>query len=104
MIKYVQATITPESGVEKMATVPLVSGVAGASRRVTGIYTKPTNTLHLRAYWEAERIADIDANLFTYFTGFVALDVPLGEGEQFKLGLYSTSGTTAQYVLCRYEE
>ena len=104
MIRYVQKSITPVSGATTLASSPAVTGVSGKTRKVVGVYTTPTATIHLRCYYEADEVVDAISTLFTYFTGFIPLDIPLGDGEQFKVGLYSSSGTTAQQVIVKYEE
>ena len=103
MIKYERVIITPASGVETMAAAAIVSGSQGKNKRVTGIYTEPTVSIAVVGYRDTEHILDIDSEAFDG-GGFLPLDCKLAPGESFKVGLWSTSGTTAQDVVVRWEE
>ena len=104
MIRYEEATITPVSGAETYAAEALVMGQVGKRKKVTGVYALDTNTIHTRVYKDSDRIASIDNNAFGDGNGFQMLDFELAPGEACKVALYSTSGTTAQYVVIKYEE
>ena len=103
MIKYERVIITPVSNVETMASAAVVIGSTGKNKRGTGITTEPTATISVVAYRDTESICDIDSEVFDAI-GFAPLDCKLGVGEAFKVGLWSTSGTTAQDVTVQYEE
>ena len=103
MIKYDTCAVTPVNGAEVMHTSPLVTGVQGKNRVVTGIYASPTDTIQVRVYADQELIADIDTEAFDG-GGFMPLDIPLGPGVQCKVGLYSTTGTTAQDITIQWKE
>ena len=102
MIKYDSVLITPAAG-EVMAAAPLVSGLDGTPRKLTGVYTEPTGDIRVRVYIDQERIADIDSEAFDG-GGFMALDNDLGAGKQVKVGLWTVAGSTAQDVTLRWEE
>ena len=103
MIKYDTVAVTPVNGAEVMATGAIVTGSAGKNKVVTGIYTSPTDTIQVRGYKDQELICDMDTEAFDG-GGFMPLDCPLSNGEQFKVGLYSTSGTTAQDITVQWKE
>lgn len=103
MIKYDSTVITPVSGATTMAASGLVIGSQGKNKKVTGIYTEPTVSLRVVGYRDEELICDIDAEAFDG-GGFMSLDCKLAPGESFKVGLYSTSGTTAQDVTVQWGE
>jgi len=102
MIRYASTLITPAAG-EVMATAPLVTGLEGTPRRLTGIFTEPTGDIRVRLYVDQDRIADIDSEVFGAI-GFALLDVALGAGKQAKVGLWTVAGSTAQDVTLRWEE
>lgn len=104
MTRYEEATITPISGSEVFASEALVVGQEGKKKRITGVYALDTNTIHTRVYRDSDRIASIDNNAFGDGNGFLLLDFDLAPGQQAKVALFSTSSTTAQYVVIRYEE
>lgn len=102
MIKYDSVLITPAAG-EVMAAAPLVTGLEGLQRKLTGVYTEPTGDIRVRVYVDTDRVADIDSEAFDG-GGFMALDVDLDKGKQVKVGLYTVAGSTAQDVTIRWEE
>ena len=104
MIRYVQKSITPVNGAVTMASSPAVIGVAGKTRKILGVYTTPTATIGLRCYYDGDEVVDVISTIFTYIDDFIPLDIVLEEGRQFKVGLHSSSGTTAQQVVVKYEE
>ena len=103
MIKYDSVVITPVSGAETMAAAAVVTGAQGKNKKVLGIYTEPTTSIRVVAYKDQDFVADIDSEAFDG-GGFMPLDCSLGPGETFKVGLWSTSGTTAQDVSVKWEE
>ena len=103
MIKYDSVLITPVSGAETMAGSAVVTGSQGKNKKVTGIYTEPTTSIRVVAYRDQELVCDIDSEAFDG-GGFMPLDCSLSPGQQFKVGLWSTSGTTAQDSTVQWEE
>jgi len=103
MLKYKRVnTGTLTAGQETL--VDMLAGMAGKNRRIVSISTKPTAGNYLRVYRDADQIVDCDSERLTTAAPWLAMDLPLVEGQQCKVGIYCVTTTTAVEITIGYEE
>lgn len=85
---------------------PILAGSAGKNRRLVSIATTKTSLVYIRVYRDAEQIVDFDSYLLTASAPFLAMDLPLAEGQQCNVGFYngSAGNVTNQDIMVGYEE
>ncbi len=85
--------------------VDILAGMAGKNRIIKHISFTPTDNKYLRVYRDAEQIVDYDSYTLNGEYPVLAMDLPLAEGQQCKIGFYNGSGTTAAIeIMIGYEE
>lgn len=85
--------------------VDMLSGMSGKNRRITKISFTPTQYKYLRVYRDAEQIVDYDSYTLNGEYPVLDMELPLGEGQQCKVGFYNSSGaTTAIQIMIGYTE
>ncbi len=85
--------------------VDILAGMAGKNRVIKHISFTPTDNKYLRVYRDAEQIVDYDSFTLNGEFPVLAMDLPLSEGQQCKVGFYNSSGTTAAIeIMIGYEE
>jgi len=85
--------------------VDMLSGMSGKNRVITQISFTPTQYKYLRVYRDAEQIVDFDSYTLNGEYPVLAMDLPLAEGQQCKIGFYNSSGaTTAVQIMIGYTE
>jgi len=104
MLKYAQANITPVSGASTFAASAMFVGKGDNSSKALAIWTEGTDSIVLEAYLDGHKIAAIDSHYFILANAMLEVDTPVPAGKEFKLALNSSSGTTIQKVMVKYEE
>jgi len=85
--------------------VDMISGMSGKNRVIKHISFTPTQYKFLRVYRDAEQIVDYDSYTLNGEYPVLAMDLPLTEGQNCKVGFYNSSGaTTAIEIGIGYEE
>lgn len=85
--------------------VDMLAGMAGKNRVVKHISFTPTADKYLRVYRDAEQTVDYDSNTLSGEYPVLAMDLPLAEGQQCKVGFYNAAGaTTAIQISIGYTE
>jgi len=85
--------------------VDILSGMSGKNRVIKKIAFTPTQYKYLRVYRDAEQVVDFDSYILNGEYPVLAMDLPLSEGNQCKVGFYNSSGaTTAISISIGYEE
>lgn len=104
MIKYKRIKESPPtSGSEQLWDI--LAGMAGKNRVIVSITTKPLDKIILRVYRDAEQIVDINSLHLVAAAPWLAMDLPLAEGQQCKVGFYNDGGaTTAKHITIGYTE
>ena len=104
MLKYKRiTTATLTDGAETLGD--MLSGAAGKNRRIVSISTAPLANMYLRVYRDAEQIVDCASIVLTTAAPLLAMDLPLAEGQQCKVGFYNNGAvTTAKQITVGYEE
>lgn len=87
MLKYKRVSIVaPVTGSDNL--VDMIAGMAGKNRHIVSIATTGADSDYLRLYRDAEQIVDCDCKLLTDAAPWLAMDLPIAEGQQVKVGLY----------------
>jgi len=103
MLKYKRVNVTGlTAGQEVLA--PMLSGMAGKNRRIVAINTEAVALDYLRVYRDAEQIMDCECPAATDVDQWLAMDLPLAEGQQCSVGIYRGSALTEAEITIRYEE
>ena len=103
MLKYKRVTTpTLETGKEKL--VDMIAGMGVKNRRIVSISTPKVTGNFLRVYRDAEQIMDCECPKVTDVSRWLAMDLPLAEGQQCKVGIYRGSALTEAEVTIAYEE
>ena len=85
--------------------VDALAGMSGKSRRIVSLVADRTSNVYIRVYKDAEQIVDLESNLLTSYAPFLAMDLPLAEGELCKIGFYAKSGgISTPDIAIGYEE
>lgn len=72
----------------------MLSGMAGKSRRIVSISATPDDSFYIRVYRDAEQIVDVNSFILTTSAPFLAMDLPLAEGQLCKAGFLNSTGDT----------
>jgi len=105
MLKYKKHTFASiADGIEDLTDI--LAGQSGKNRKVVSIAGEKTADQYLRAYKDADQVVDIPSATLTTTHPFLTLDIPLAEGELFKVGYYNNTGgaVTTQEIIIGYEE
>ena len=85
--------------------VDALAGMSGKNRHIVSLVADRNADVYLRVYKDAEQIVDLESNLLTAYAPFLAMDLPLTEGELCKIGFYNKAGTcTTPDIAIGYEE
>ena len=104
MLKYKRVSIVaPQTGSDNL--VDMIAGMAGKNRHIKSIATTGADSDYLRLYRDAEQIVDCDCELLTDAAPWLAMDLPLAEGQQCKVGLYPSANRAGTFqITIGYEE
>ncbi len=84
----------------------ILAGMSGKSRRIVSIAGEKTDLQYIRVYRDGEQIVNVISDLLTSSAPFLAMDLPLAEGQLCKVGYWNNTGgaVTTQDIIIGYEE
>ena len=103
MLKY-KTVVVPDTLADKEGLIDMIAGMAGKNRHIVSIATTGIDGDYLRVYRDAQQIVDCDCILLTAAAPWLPMDLPLAEGEQCKVGLFTDEIGTGYEVTIGYEE
>lgn len=103
MLKY-KTVVVPDTAADKEGLTDMIAGMAGKNRHITSIATTGINGDYLRVYRDAEQIVDCDCVLLTAERPWLPMDLPLAEGQQCKVGLFTDAIGSGYEVTIGYTE
>lgn len=93
MLKYKRITFA--SIVDTKEDVrTILAGMSGKNRRIVSISATPDDTFYIRVYRDAEQIVDVNSYALTVEAPFLAMDLPLAEGQVCTAGFLNSTGGT----------
>ena len=103
MLKYKRVTVPDtELGTEELTDI--LAGMAGKNRHIVSISTTGEDGDYLRLYRDSDQIVDCDCALLTTAAPWLLMDLPLAEGQQCKVGLYTQTAESGKYIVIGYTE
>tara|TARA_Y100000310_G_scaffold345357_1_gene464104 strand:+ start:1589 stop:1903 length:315 start_codon:yes stop_codon:yes gene_type:complete len=103
MIKTFSSDVTAANGA--IAVVSAVIGIADKTRRIIGVAAEITAGVRTYGTIGQETIVDAAQDCDYFISNMVPVDHVLQVGEEFKAGVYNTSGgETTSHITVIYEE
>jgi len=104
MLKYKSYTFASiANNVESLTDI--LAGMSGKNRRIVSLAGTIDAGINLRVYRDAEQIVDIACDIPTTTNQWVAMDLPLAEGQLCKAGFNNVSaGAVTPTIVIGYEE
>lgn len=83
----------------------ILSGLSGKNRVIKFITATIDSDIYIRVYRDADQIVDFACDLITTAAPFLAMDLPLAEGQLCKIGFYNeAAGSVTPTITIGYEE
>ena len=83
----------------------MLAGAAGKNRVIKWITCSIDSDIYIRVYRDADQFVDFACDLITTSAPFLAMDLPLAEGQMAKIGFYNVSAGSVTPTICiGYEE
>jgi len=83
----------------------ILAGMSGKNRVIKAITCTIDADIYIRVYRDAEQIVDFACDLITTSAPFLAMDLPLAEGQLCKAGFYNlAAGSVTPTIAIGYEE
>lgn len=83
----------------------ILAGLSGKNRIIKFVTGDIDSDIYLRMYRDAEQFVDFECDLITSSNPFLAVDIPLAEGQLCKAGFYNVSaGSVTPSLAIGYEE
>lgn len=91
MFLYTSTTIDVLNNDEKI--VSILTSTLAKKYKVIGIYCEKVENLYLVAYYEKEKIIDIDSKLLESHQGYIPLELEVSVGESLFIGYRNKTGS-----------